>query len=122
MLTLWGRLGTMRPTAEQQRAVRKTPLGRQRQQRYNLAQRLKKIGLTEPEYRRLLDRQGGVCYVCKTSEPWNRGKSCTLCIDHDHETGKVRKLLCGRCNKVLGAVRDDPQLLEKLAAYVREHN
>lgn len=41
-----------------------------------------------------------------------------ICFDHDHETGKARGWLCDRCNKVLGLVKDDPDLLRKMIAYL----
>ena len=52
------------------------------------------------------------CQVC--------GSRKRICVDHNHETGIVRGFLCNRCNVVLGKVRDNPSLLEKLALYLRE--
>lgn len=50
-----------------------------------------------------------------------RGHHEKLCVDHDHETGKVRKLLCHNCNRALGLLRDDPALLRKSAEYIEQH-
>jgi len=52
------------------------------------------------------------CVICGSEEP--------LVIDHDHQTGKVRGMLCNHCNRGLGHFRDDPELLEFAAQYVRE--
>ena len=57
----------------------------------------------------------GGCKVCGTHD----GK---LCIDHDHNTGRVRGCLCDNCNKALGHAKDDPLLLRKLADYLEVHN
>lgn len=54
--------------------------------------------LPEPDYLRLLAEQGGHCALCP-STPKNR----RLHADHDHKTGRVRGLLCHRCNRALAA-------------------
>jgi hypothetical protein len=61
-----------------------------------------KFGITPEEYQRILDVQGGVCFICR-----RRPKKKRLAVDHDHETGAVRGLLCADnengCNRaVLG--------------------
>ncbi len=63
-----------------------------------LGTRLQKYGLLLEDYEDLLHRQGGVCALCKS--PPARDKS--LCIDHCHDSGRVRGLLCNRCNSLLG--------------------
>ena len=52
------------------------------------------------------------CVICGSEEP--------LVVDHDHKTGKVRGMLCNHCNRGLGHFRDDPELMEFAAQYVRE--
>jgi hypothetical protein len=61
--------------------------------------------------------QDNKCAIC--SKECITGKR--LCVDHDHETGQIRDLLCTNCNQGLGKFQDDPQLLEKAADYLRKH-
>lgn len=44
-----------------------------------------------------------------------------MSVDHDHTSGKVRGLLCGRCNAGVGYFRDDPALMEQAAIYIKQH-
>ena len=60
--------------------------------------------------------QNGVCKICKLPPNHN---SNHLCVDHDHETGEVRALLCDLCNRGLGYFKDDPRLLKLGAEYLR---
>ena len=81
----------------------------------------KKYGLTLAEYDELLTSQGGKCAVCGADNSGCSNKDGTyqpMYVDHDHKTGKVRGLLCSRCNTALGYVHDDPGILIKLAAYL----
>lgn len=57
-------------------------------------------GITPDEYLALLQSQGGKCALCYTAEAKSRGGE--LVVDHDHETGRVRGLLCSPCNSWLG--------------------
>jgi hypothetical protein len=43
-------------------------------------------------------------------------------VDHCHDSGKLRDLLCSRCNVALGQADDSPERLEAMAAYIRKHN
>jgi len=77
-------------------------------------------GLTLVEANQILARQGGVCAICRTTEFMGPGKR--PCIDHDHTTGKVRGILCQRCNTALGLFNDDIERLEAALKYVKEWN
>ncbi len=74
----------------------------------------RKYGLTVKDYARMLEEQGGTCKLC--SKPPN-GKA--LDVDHDHETGAVRGLLCSYCNRQLGHVEKDPVLFLKMMEYLK---
>jgi hypothetical protein len=82
-----------------------------------LASNLKKYGITLAEYERLLKKQKGVCAICK--KPEYDARQRRLSVDHDHETGRVRGLLCARCNRALGMFNDNPELLRSAARYLR---
>ena len=71
-------------------------------------------GLSLDDYERMLKAQGGRCAICR--QPPN--PKISFHIDHDHQTGKVRGLLCFTCNNGLGQLQDSPVLLRKAAAYV----
>lgn len=62
----------------------------------------------------LRQNQQGVCAICKQSP--DNGKE--LCVDHCHVTGKVRGLLCDKCNRALGYLKEDPQLIRRAADYL----
>lgn len=67
----------------------------------------RKYGITLDDYEQMLDAQGGVCAICR-NECVRRE---VLSVDHDHETGEVRGLLCHRCNTAIGLLDDDPDRL-----------
>ena len=73
----------------------------------------KSYGLSPEAYAELLASQGGRCAICGTP-PGRR----SLAVDHDHETGAVRALLCVRCNVGLGYFREHPLLLRAAADYI----
>lgn len=79
-----------------------------------------KYGIGLEEYHAMLAAQGERCAICG-APPIVRPHSTrkTLCIDHDHATGKIRGLLCRQCNHGLGCFADNPSSLESAAAYLR---
>ena len=69
-------------------------------------------GLSFDEYRAMLARQGGACAICR------KQAREALAVDHCHVTGKVRGLLCFRCNVMLGLCADNPDRLRAVTAYL----
>jgi hypothetical protein len=90
--------------------------------RYAQAESLRRnYGMTLEEYDALFEAQSGVCATCRQPETriyGRTGRICNLHVDHDHETGKVRGLLCHRCNMALGYALDNAATLRALADYV----
>lgn len=80
-----------------------------------------KYGITAEEYNRLFDEQQGVCLICKrpetTRDPFGRVRT-RLSVDHNHETGAIRGLVCHHCNAAMGHANDDPALLRQMADYL----
>ena len=74
-------------------------------------------GLTYEEYEKLLEEQNNTCKICKGVS--HNGKS--LCVDHDHISGKVRGLLCDKCNRGLGCYNDDISLLLEAINYLSKN-
>ncbi|OBJ40282.1 hypothetical protein A5630_25360 [Mycolicibacterium mucogenicum] len=73
-------------------------------------------GINAEEYYAILEFQGGKCYICRRAN----GARKRLSVDHCHETGHVRGLLCGPCNRdVVGHLRDEPEAFERGAFYLR---
>ena len=96
---------------EWQRTFRRTPAGR----RHVRAMNLKKYGMTPEAYQEMLDDQGGVCAACFQVETHrNQFGVVSLAVDHDHFSGKVRGLLCGRCNRALGLLGDSVERVKSL--------
>jgi hypothetical protein len=81
------------------------------------ARAIRRRRLNETEYARLVGEHGMLCMICGTTNGKHR-----LAVDHDHERGTIRGLLCHRCNTGLGMYQDDPDRLEAAARYLRERN
>lgn len=102
---------------------------RDQQYEYNLTKRSKgdpvkgrqyhlmnKYGMTQDDYDAILVAQDGACAICGTSEPG--GGNAYFHIDHDHETGAIRGLLCKSCNLGIGHARESVDILMAMAAYL----
>jgi hypothetical protein len=70
--------------------------------------------IPKPEYEKLYNLQNGCCKIC--GEHRDR-----LQVDHDHDTGKVRGLLCNTCNTGIGMLKDKPKNFNKAYEYLRNH-
>lgn len=75
----------------------------------------RKYGLTPKDFDRMSKEQGGVCAVCKLV-PGGKG----FYIDHNHETGRVRGLLCFTCNMALGLLKDSAIVARSAAEYLEK--
>jgi len=74
---------------------------------------VRKYGISQADYDRMLTAQNGGCAIChKTQER-------AFDVDHNHQTGEVRGLLCTNCNRMVGHAGDDAERLEAAAAYLR---
>ena len=105
---------------ERQRLAQEKWRKNPKNKRAELSSRYKaQYGITLDIYEEMLEKQNGKCYICGNEANYN-GKP--LYVDHCHDSGKVRKLLCQHCNTGLGMFRDNPELLIKAADYVKEHN
>lgn len=81
-------------------------------------------GIGIEEYERMHKAQSGLCAICGEPEKTTDGRSGRqkwLAVDHHHDSGKVRGLLCGHCNSGIGHFRDRIELLEKAIAYLNLH-
>lgn len=76
----------------------------------------KRYGMTVAEFEEMERAQGGVCAICGRPETTRRLKR--LSVDHDHDSGRVRGLLCNQCNTGIGLMGDDPDRLTAAAAYL----
>jgi len=76
---------------------------------------IKRYGINANDYKQLLEKQNGVCKICK--------KSCVsrqfLSVDHCHKTGKVRGLLCVKCNTALGMLNDNVEYFTAAIMYLK---
>jgi hypothetical protein len=76
----------------------------------------RKYGINAQEFDALLESQGGVCPICETRLPEGTRR---VHVDHCHDTGEVRGILCNACNSGLGMFGDNPERLLKAIAYLR---
>jgi Recombination endonuclease VII len=81
-----------------------------------LKQRCKRRGITVETYLEMLRAQNGACAICGRETVGTRYK---WHIDHCHETGRVRGLLCHHCNAALGHVRDNTDVLSRMIVYLK---
>ena len=89
---------------------------RDRYKTYGLAWKLQhKYGLTLDEYRRMVEAQDGRCAICRAPPPCGK----RLYVDHCHESGRVRGLLCNNCNRGLGCFKDSPEFLLAAKDYLQ---
>ena len=74
------------------------------------------FGITLKEYEAMLDACGHCCLICRLPE-----KKRSLAVDHDHVTGKIRGLLCSKCNTGIGLLNHSETLLRNAIDYLRKN-
>lgn len=80
------------------------------------------FGITIETFEAMRTAQKDRCDICKQPEKAvSRGKILSLAVDHDHSTGAVRKLLCARCNRMIGLAQDSQDLLLAAIDYLQRH-
>jgi hypothetical protein len=74
------------------------------------------------QYQRMLTEQGGLCVICRKPEKKKRkGVLQKLSVDHCHTSGRVRGLLCSRCNLMIGMAHENPEILARAIDYLKPH-
>ena len=118
---------------EQRKFAQKAYVERTREQRLDYANRNLRLeknqrrrrdynlrvafNITLEDYEVMFNIQQGKCYLCHKHQSELKMR---LAVDHDHETGKVRKLLCNHCNLGIGQLKHDPKLLKRAVVYLEE--
>jgi hypothetical protein len=88
---------------------------------------LKRVyGIGIEEYNTLLEKQNNRCAICESTDPKGRksgrgGGVDVFYVDHDHKTGNVRGLLCNICNRTMGYVGENSNVLEEMIKYLQKH-
>jgi len=81
-----------------------------------------KYNITVEQYDQMFEEQNGVCAICgKPETTKNQWGTLRLSVDHDHVTGRVRGLLCTRCNNIIGRADDDVTILLNAGIYLEKH-
>jgi hypothetical protein len=84
--------------------------------KHNLA----KYALTPDSFQTLWDEQSGECAICSASLNRSLGPA-GYAIDHNHDTGAVRGILCQLCNQGIGCLKDSPHILSRAMTYLNDN-
>ena len=88
--------------------------------------KLKRLyGITVEQYENMLAQQDGKCAICGSKDSYSRTYKTTkvskFAVDHCHASGKVRGLLCTRCNRALGLIGDNYEAALRMVEYLKKH-
>lgn len=78
----------------------------------------KTYGLTLSRYNEVLKKQDGKCAICGVDQSKTNRR---FGVDHDQVSGRIRGIICGRCNRGMGYLQDNAEICESAARYIREH-
>lgn len=101
------------PEFRKKQSIKSIAIKKKRPEVYKNSELLRKYGISLTEYNQMIALQDGQCGICNMtlSKPT---------VDHCHKTGKVRKILCYRCNNLLGQARDNTDILHSAISYLEE--
>lgn len=105
--------------ANKQKALEYNSLNKEWQYRLRIFRR---FGITPEIYDEMFKTQGGLCAICHQPETKKlKGKVISLAIDHNHKTGKIRKLLCHKCNVAIGLLDENKDRILNCHKYLESH-
>jgi hypothetical protein len=81
-----------------------------------------RYGLDYEWFMKTLEDQNNSCKICAVELVLDFNSSNRACVDHNHETGKVRGILCNHCNRAIGLLRDDVKILNNALRYLEKNN
>lgn len=87
---------------------------------YKRATHLRSVyGLTVEKYEEMFSKQNGKCKICNgiSTDP----RKNALCVDHNHTTGEIRGLLCDTCNRALGMLKDNVNIIKNAVSYLESY-
>jgi len=114
----WCKKCLIQKTAEK----RKDPVQKELWKEYGRRSTLKnRYGITAEQYDKMIDDQEGVCAICKVNTQGGRGPNSRLAVDHNHDTGAVRGLLCGMCNQGIGMFKENPETMITAIEYLKSY-
>jgi hypothetical protein len=100
---------------EKQKLWRDSPEGQLKERARHLK---RKFGITIEDYDRMFKEQDGKCKICST-ESFGDSRCKYFTVDHCHDTGNIRGLLCNRCNTALGLLDDNVNVLNSAILYLK---
>ena len=90
----------------------------------NTSEVCRRLHTTPEQYYKMMQEQDNKCAICKceeTRKSRTSGKICALAIDHNHDTGRIRALLCHSCNTGIGKFKENKELLKAAIEYLDLH-
>lgn len=112
-------------TKKHRKRLKLDPQWAQRRYECHRKEHMKKYGITRDEYMVMHAAQNGLCAICGKPETakrrGNKKLAKELSVDHNHRTGKVRSLLCGRCNNGIGNFCENVDFLKSAISYLERH-
>lgn len=81
-----------------------------------------RYGLDYEWFTRTLKDQDTSCKICGVGLVLDANSSNRACVDHNHSTGKVRGILCNHCNRAIGLLKDDVEILKNALSYLEKNN